>query len=423
MKASIKSRSPYVSSESEIESKTPSVNTINPRLDSCDGTNNGKTKRIDVSKPSLINPDFSGLYSVCILGKYNRQWYKIFLGGFSIFMFVYSWLLGFFLPNFTLIFFLNQYYHTCLILSLIIIIPYLLPFKQSSLICQLYVYYAGYYFKGGTSMCMEFDPNDKSSYINNDIITNKDDTPIIVACHPHGIFCLGYFFCGGVRVQACNNATNQIKLKYCGKWSLYNNVFNRFPRKGLVVGYLSKFPLFNAFVTKLTGCVGSVDAISMKKYMLNKESFGICPGGFEEATMFIKNKHCIYIRQRKGFIKYCLQYGIYEIKPCYIFGECDTYINYTNMINNKLKYFLNKFKIPTVFPIGPMWYFPFLIYLPFNNLGLHCIFGKSIIIPKINNPTQSDIDKYHTLYLNEMKRIFDTNKWRFGLNNQTLTIF
>jgi hypothetical protein len=40
--------------------------------------------------------------------------------------------------------------------------------------------------------------------------------------------------------------------------------------------------------------------------------------------------------------------------------------------------------------------------------------GKAIQIPKIREPTQEDIDKYHKIYVEEVVRLFDAYKSRAG---------
>ena len=39
-----------------------------------------------------------------------------------------------------------------------------------------------------------------------------------------------------------------------------------------------------------------------------------------------------------------------------------------------------------------------------------CVLGKPIHLPKIESPTQQDIDHWHAIYVSEIKRIFDTYK-------------
>ena len=175
-------------------------------------------------------------------------------------------------------------------------------------------------------------------------------------------------------------------MKFCGKWALNDEYTKKCPWIGLAVGYLTKAPLFSFFVVKLTGCIASADKNAMKQFMKKQIPFGLLPGGFNEATIHRYGKNIIYIKNRKGFIKYCIQNG-YEIMPGYVFGECYTYHNLSNLLSHKITQFLNKYKIPTVFPYGPYWKYLFPL-LPYKNIGLHLILGKSIICQKIDNPTK-----------------------------------
>ena len=57
----------------------------------------------------------------------------------------------------------------------------------------------------------------------------------------------------------------------------------------------------------------------------------------------------VYIKKRKGFIKYALRYG-YRVHPVYSFGENDTY--YTFHWFPKTRMMLNKYKIPAILFFG-----------------------------------------------------------------------
>lgn len=39
--------------------------------------------------------------------------------------------------------------------------------------------------------------------------------------------------------------------------------------------------------------------------MAQGENVALLPGGFEEATLYKRGKHRLYLRKRKGFIKVC----------------------------------------------------------------------------------------------------------------------
>jgi diacylglycerol O-acyltransferase-2 len=41
--------------------------------------------------------------------------------------------------------------------------------------------------------------------------------------------------------------------------------------------------------------------------------------------------------------------------------------------------------------------------------------GEPITIPKLEHPTQQDIDLYHTMYVEALVKLFDKHKTKFGL--------
>ena len=51
----------------------------------------------------------------------------------------------------------------------------------------------------------------------------------------------------------------------------------------------------------------------MTRKMQRQESFGIVVGGFDEASRFARHRERVFIKQRKGFIKYALQFG-YKVR-------------------------------------------------------------------------------------------------------------
>ena len=50
------------------------------------------------------------------------------------------------------------------------------------------------------------------------------------------------------------------------------------------------------------------------------------------------------------------------------------------------------------------------------------IIGKPIPVPKIVDPTQEDIEKYHAIFISEMTRIYEANKADYGMENVDLRI-
>ena len=121
------------------------------------------------------------------------------------------------------------------------------------------------------------------------------------------------------------------------------------------------------------------------------------PGGYEEATITHRNKERIYIKSRKGFIVYALKHG-YKVHPAYNFGETKAYFTFNFF--EPLGLLLNKFKLPGVFALGK--YF----LLPIDDIEMHYVIGKGIQFPVITKPTKEEVEKYHDIYLNELKALY-----------------
>ena len=77
------------------------------------------------------------------------------------------------------------------------------------------------------------------------------------------------------------------------------------------------------------------------------------PGGFEEASLTAFNRDKIFIRKRKGFVKYSLIYG-YSIYPVFAFNESNLFRTFDGYYSFRI--WLNKFKIPAIFYYGKYGY-------------------------------------------------------------------
>jgi len=150
--------------------------------------------------------------------------------------------------------------------------------------------------------------------------------------------------------------------------------------------------------------------------MKRRESFGLTPGGFHEAALFKYGNDRIVVSNKKGFIKYALQYG-YKVVPAYSFGECYTYYNVPGF--KALRYWLADHNLPGICFRG---FAPFP-WLPFTTpWGIHTIHGSGRQFPRIDAPTKKDIDHYHHLFVEDLRSLFDRHKWRFGQQGVELEV-
>jgi hypothetical protein len=149
----------------------------------------------------------------------------------------------------------------------------------------------------------------------------------------------------------------------------------------------------------------------MLRYMSQSKNIGLLPGGFEEATIYARGKHRVYIKHRAGFIKYALQYG-YRIYPAYTFGEELAYHSFTPLLKYRL--LLNKLKLPGVVFLGKYG----LGFVPDWDIDLISVVGQPIELPEIKHPSADEIDHYHQLYIQRLKELFDRYKREYAAQGE-----
>jgi len=128
------------------------------------------------------------------------------------------------------------------------------------------------------------------------------------------------------------------------------------------------------------------------------ESVLICPGGQKE--MIYSNSdtsRMVVVTQHKGFVKFAIKHGV-PLVPFVCFGE--------NQVMDLVpcmrlqKWFLKK--IHFVFPLIPYgrWFLP----LP-RPAELTLVVGTPFYVPKIENPTAEEVDKYHGEYYRSVETL------------------
>lgn len=128
--------------------------------------------------------------------------------------------------------------------------------------------------------------------------------------------------------------------------------------------------------------------------MKSRRSVSLVPGGYEEATLTSEKEYRCYLKNRKGFVKFALMYG-YKLHPVFVFNENKCFKVTDTLMNFRL--FLNQWKLPSAV------FFPkkYLI-MPDPNLEIYIVIGKGLQLPRIEKPTKEQVDKYHTMYLEEL---------------------
>jgi len=345
---------------------------------------------------SLVNPNFSGLWSTNHSGKENDIC-TVLIGALALHTFIYAWIVGLFSPVIILALFYLKYTLTALLLTTVLVYPYVVRVQEWPA-WQRFMFKGCGYFEGGSSLSFEHEID--------------FDEPILFGVHPHGMFTFGAFFSGmrGVVLSEKEFSASKPKL------------LTQLGGCALVDKFLAIAPIFKHLIIHWASGrrFRSASKQSMMKLLRERKlSLYLVVGGFNEAALLKKDFDCVYIKDRKGFIKYALKCGSCVL-PAYTFGECSTY-NTILSGQNKLKTWLTSNRIPCVFPYGPFaWCCSLLPYR--KNVGLHTIYGNLKKFPCIEQPTKEDIDTYHKWYVDELCRIFNDNKWRFGITHE-LVVF
>lgn len=218
----------------------------------------------------------------------------------------------------------------------------------------------------------------------------KRGDKVLLGFHPHGALCCGW--------TLANASEGLGSLSTGMKW--------------LVAPLLFKIPLISEVLS--WNSVASAEPRSMKKIMATGQNVSLLPGGFHSASLLKYGAYRCYVLKRKGFIKYALQYG-YKVRPCFSFGEEKTYWT-LNWFEKARMNILATRNIP------PVWFLGKYGVLPFDNIDMTLVVGEPIQLPKIENPSRYDVNKYHALYIDGLRKVFDNHKKEFASKDAVLEL-
>ena len=207
-------------------------------------------------------------------------------------------------------------------------------------------------------------------------VARGDAPPTVLCVHPHGIFCQAW--------AALFLTDEADDVTFC-----FSNA--------LVLS-----PYFR-LLCRLTGFPSKCDRDSMKRLMRRRKRLALIPGGFHEATVHSPTEDRLFLKKRKGFVKYALEFG-YSLTPVYGFGEKDTFANLQGFW--KLRLWLNDLGLPAIVPFGKWW----CPLLP-RNARLHVVVGEPLAPPARfasggTKPTKADVDAHHAAYCAHVQKLY-----------------
>ncbi|KAM8965952.1 acyl-CoA wax alcohol acyltransferase 1 [Sarcophilus harrisii] len=238
------------------------------------------------------------------------------------------------------------------------------------------------------------------------LVKTKDLSPehnYIMGVHPHGILTFGAF---------CN---------FCTEATSFSTTFPGITPYLATLSWFFKIPFIREYLMAKGVCPVSQPAID---YMLSKNGsgnlVGIVIGGVGEALQSVPNNTSLIIKKRKGFVRTALRHGAHLV-PTFTFGETEVYHQVLFPEGSRMHRFQNWFH--------SFWGFYFCVFygrgffqdfwgiLPLPK-PIITIVGEPIMVPKMENPSQETVEKYHTIYMEALKKLFDDHKTQYG-NSKT----
>ncbi|XP_004615831.1 diacylglycerol O-acyltransferase 2-like protein 6 [Sorex araneus] len=253
------------------------------------------------------------------------------------------------------------------------------------------------------------------SYFPVKLVKTHDLSPdhnYVIVNHPHGIFSHGVF------INFATEATGVSKI--------FPDIT---PSLGTLEG-LFWIPIVREYVMAVG--VRPVCESSLRYFLTCKNSGNaviVVVGGAAEALLCRPGASTIVLKNRKGFVKLALKTGAYLV-PSYSFGENEVFNQETFPEGTWKRFFQKNFQDTFKKILGlnfctfhgrgltrGSWGF-----LPFNR-PITTVVGEPIPVPRIKDPDKKTVDKYHTLYISALQKLFDEHKVHYGIpETQELTI-
>jgi len=207
----------------------------------------------------------------------------------------------------------------------------------------------------------------------------------------------------------------------------------------LITGACFKVP----FMRQVYSWVGShpIDKTTFRKRLEKGQSLTMVPGGVQEVIFMMKERMkrrkqlktkkkisddanedgediVLFLKNRKGFVKLALEYGV-SIVPVFGFHIDESFGFFIPPDGPIVRQMARSLGLLPVFYWG-RWGIPFGIP---RSKRVNVVIGKPIAIPKMgNNVTDSAVDTYHQLYLEELEKLFERHKVQEGYGHRKLRI-
>ncbi|XP_004694511.1 PREDICTED: acyl-CoA wax alcohol acyltransferase 1 [Condylura cristata] len=242
------------------------------------------------------------------------------------------------------------------------------------------------------------------------IVKTKDLSPehnYLMGIHPHGLLTYGAF---------CN---------FCTEATGFSKIFPGITPYLATLSWFFKIPLIRDYLMAKGVCPVSQSAIN---YMLSHGTgnlVGIVVGGVGEALKSVPNTTTLILQKHRGFVRTALQHGAHLV-PAFVFGETEVYEQVQFHQDSWMYKFQSCFR--RIFGFYCCIFYgqgfrPGSIGLLPYKLPIITVVGEPLPLPKIEKPSQEVVNKYHTLYMEALHKLFDQHKTQYGFSETAKLLY
>ncbi|XP_066477000.1 2-acylglycerol O-acyltransferase 1 [Tiliqua scincoides] len=218
--------------------------------------------------------------------------------------------------------------------------------------------------------------------------------------HPHGVLVAGAFG------------------NFCTEYTGFKKLFPGLTPYLHTLPFMLSFPFYREYIMCIGLVVASKKSVS---HVLSNEKGGnvsvIVIGGAEESLDAHPGSLTLNILKRKGFIKMALKHGA-PLVPVYSFGENELFKQIANPKGSWLRSLQEKLQKVMGFAL-PLFHGRGIFQYSFGMIPyrtpIHTVVGNPIAVKRNLSPSPEDVDELHQKYLQELKKLFDMNKEKYGI--------
>ncbi|KAM4796831.1 2-acylglycerol O-acyltransferase 2 [Rhinophrynus dorsalis] len=222
----------------------------------------------------------------------------------------------------------------------------------------------------------------------------------VLASHPHGVLVAGAF------TNFCTEATG------------FHELFPGITPYLLMLPLWFRAPFFRDYI--MCGGLVPSDKESAANLLRKKQSGNavvIAVGGAPESLDARPGAFTLLLKNRKGFVKLAIQHGA-SLVPVFSFGENELFDQVDNPKGSWLRWTQeNLQKIMGValplFHARGIFQYSFGL-LPYRK-PITTIVGKPIKVTENPNPSSQEIDRLHSIYMEELCKMFEEHKTKYNV--------